>query len=420
MPEFQDTSGTAIRATRDFIVLSLLVAGANYLLARQDAGWMKLNPTPWLLPAVLVGIRYGFTPGLLSGVAVSAGIAALQSHLSGRPVAEILHENAYCLLSLIVTGTIAGQAGTWHRKAQSRLSRSESRAHEENDRLRAQLHLVDETRHQLQQQLALCNAPLGALDEELARIFTFPREEFAHELLVTLHRVTRLTSAGIYSVNGGTLDRTAVIHCTPPLQPRLSLTATPLASEALEARALASVPDATALTSAQPFLAAFPWLDHFGRTSVLLIQDMPLDAYDLRNLARLELILSWASALAALRQTFTAAAGSDHTVGNDDFQVLIEEAINAEKVHRLPSGLVVVRHEGLRTADVLAGLPASAVATRLHGEAALAVLLPFSGATEASSLARSLTAMRQGVRSTTYVITGDVSGGAVWQSLQQA
>ena len=105
--------------------------------------------------------------------------------------------------------------------------------------------------------LALFNAPLCALDDELGTLFTYPKEEFPQQLLRLLHRLTNLTSAGIYGVEGDVLKQTSALHPTPPLEPSLSLRRTPLAERALSSGVLASVPDATELTEAQPFLAAF-------------------------------------------------------------------------------------------------------------------------------------------------------------------
>ena len=53
---------------RDFVVLCVILAVVNGLTERGDPGWLKMNPTPWLLPAALIGARYGFVSGLLSGM----------------------------------------------------------------------------------------------------------------------------------------------------------------------------------------------------------------------------------------------------------------------------------------------------------------------------------------------------------------
>jgi hypothetical protein len=222
-------------------------------------------------------------------------------------------------------------------------------------------------------------------------------------------------------VDGGTLKQIAVLHATPPLTPTtLSLRDTPLAEKALAAGALASVTDATDLTQQQPFLAAFPWLDHHGRKSVILIQDMPFEAFTLQNLARLELIISWASAIAVLRQTFVAAAAERHPTSSDDFAVLLSEAAEAERVHSLPSALLRLDFDsasGLRQSLHL--LPGSSVSTRLPGKNSLAVLLPFSGETEAVQANRTIAEALPAASTRHWLVTRETTAVGMWNELQE-
>lgn len=412
---------TFFNALRDLVVLGAILAVVNFLLDRGDPGWIGMNPTPWLVPAALIGARYGFTSGLLSGLTVAASLASLESKLHTQLMNDVLRDHAYFFLSIVVTGAVAGEIGRLLSHRSEAVRETNRRLDEENARLRHQLNVVDETRHQLQQQLVLFNAPMCALDVELGTLFTYPQEEFAHQLLRVLHRLTGLTSAGIYVVEGRTLTQTTSLHPTPPLAPSLSLQDTPLAEKALSSGALASVPDATELSETQPFLAAFPWLDHMGKTSVLLIQDMPFEAYSLQNLARLELILSWASAISVLRQTFMNSNGSTHTTSNDDFIVLLSEALEADRVHGLPS--TVLRFDLGSSADLthaLARLPNTAVTTRLNGKTSAAVLLPFSGETETLQVRRDIAAAIPGTRTQHYLITGGITPQDLWTTLQNS
>ncbi|MFZ4763570.1 MAG: hypothetical protein ACOYMN_01350 [Roseimicrobium sp.] len=405
---------------RDFIVLGVILAGVNFLIDRADPGWLRMNPTPWLLPAALIGARYGFSGGLFSGLVVAASVALARSYLGNQGLDEVVHATPYFFLAVVVIGAAAGELGRLLRQRSAAVLREGQRLEEENARLRSQLQLVDETRHQLQQQLALFNAPMCVLDEELSSLFSYPTEEFGKQLLRTLHRLTGLTSAGIYVVKHGQLTQTAVLHPTPPLAETLSLEATPLAQQAVSTDALASVPDATQLSTLQPFLAAFPWLDHMGRTSVLLIQDMPLEAYTLQNLARLELILSWASAIAVLRRTFTDVTAAKPTISNEDFHVLLAEALEADRLHSLPSALLRLDLAGgAEVRQALGLLPNTALISQLPGGGSLAVLLPFSGEREALDATRQITAHLPQTRCQRYLITGNVTAQDLWAALQQ-
>ncbi|RBP47513.1 hypothetical protein DES53_101310 [Roseimicrobium gellanilyticum] len=417
-----DATGSTGKAARDFIVLTLLLAGANHLLGQNDPGWLGLNPTPWLIPSMLVGIRYGFIPGLLTGLVTSAGVALAVSQKEVITLAEALHLHSYHMLALVVAGAVAGEAGSILGKSRRALAQESAQLSEENTRLHSQLQIINDTRHQLQQRLAVYNAPLCPLDEDLARIFNHPPEQFNTQLLHALHRATGMVSAAIYEVRDHVLHQLASLHPTTPLKESLLLTATPLAEKALAAQALASVPDATELTQAQPFLAAFPWMDGRGHTCVLLIQDMPLESYTLQNLARLELIISWASALAALRQDFTRHSERGANVSHQEFSTLLSEAINTDQTHGIPS--IMLRIDPPATGTPIrrksVSLPSTAITAQLADENALAVLLPFSGQAEAAGLSRALVQTIPGARIRHHVVSGESSAEDLWQLLQQA
>jgi hypothetical protein len=335
---------------------------------------------------------------------------------------EALHLHAYHFLALAVAGAVAGEAGNILRKGPKTFARETTQLREENARLRSQLHLVSDTRHQLQQRLALYNAPLCALDEDLARIFNHPTEQFNNQLLHVLHRTAGIASAAIYEVRGEVLHQLASIHPTAPLKESLLLTTTPLAEKAITAQSLASVPDATELTQAQPFLAAFPWLDAQGHTSVLLIQDMPLERFTLQNLARLELVISWASALAALRHDFMRHAENEAHVSQRDFLTLLSEAISADQAHGIPSVMLRVDPPaaGTQPRRKSMSLPSTAITTQIARENAMAILLPFSGEAEAVGLARAVAQSIPGSRTRHHIVSGEGSTESLWQLLQQA
>lgn len=406
---------------RDFILLCGLLAAVNWLQARTDFGWMQVNPTPWLLPAVLLGARYGFATGLNMGIASAGLVAFVKWRLADTgELTDVLHENAYTFLSIALSGAVAGELRVLIRRHTIRLNRDNETLHAQNERLHSQLEVVRETRHQLQTQLALYNAPLACLDTELEKLFESTPEHFQNELLRCLHRLTGLTSAGFYWVTHTHLQQTAVLHPTAPLASTLTIAATPLAKMALDAKALASVADATQLTVEQPFLAALPWTDELGRDGVLLIQDMPLDAFDMHHLARVELILKWTSEMARLRHSLDALVVREGTVSVDDFRGLLYEATSAALVHGLPSAMLHL--DALNTdttSNALKLLPATAVTARTDGANKLAVLLPFSSMMEARELTHKLSAALPMLSIENYLIINPVATDEIWKRIAQ-
>jgi hypothetical protein len=415
------SSKSLLHASRDLLALFVILALANLLLQPLDPGWLELNPTPWLIPAALIGIRYGFMSGLGSGLLMAALLSFARSRLHAVEFNELVREHAFFFLSIVVTGAVAGEIGRLLSRRNAVTLAASQHLAEENTRLRHQLHVTDETRHQLQQQLVLFNAPLCALDAELGTLFTYPKDEFPQQLLRVLHRLTHLTSAGIYVLEGDELTQTSALHPTPPLAPLLSLRRTPLAEKALSSGALASVPDATELTEAQPFLAAFPWLDHLGKTSVLLIQDMPLEAFTLQNLARLELVLSWASAITVMRQTFALHADVTHNTSHEDFLVLLSEAREADRVHKLPSAVLRLDFgTGDQVSAALRHLPNTAITTRLQHKTSVVALLPFSGETEARQICLKIASLAPAAKAQHYLVSSDIAIRDLWTTLQNS
>jgi hypothetical protein len=407
---------------RDYFLLCGLLAAANWFLAGEDLGWLKLNPTPWLLPAVLLGARYGFATGLGGGISTAGLIALVQWKLSHHvEIQDVLEKHSYVLLSIVTAGAAAGELRALIRRFTVQTNLANQSLAAENSRLRCQLELVRETRQQLQEQLSLFNAPLMALDEELLKLFECRPDAMPMELLRCLHRLTGVTSAGIYFSRGDNLEQSAVLHPTPPLVSRLILSHTPLAKMALTTNKLASVPDAAELNAEQPFLAALPWLDEEGRTAVLLIQDLPLESFTMQNLARVELMLKWVSALTVFKKSFSASAESDHTVTVDIFRMLLHEAVMAAREHGVPS--TVLRFETgtpKAAATVLKMLPATAAALRVNEADKLVVLLPFSGEAEAEDLSRRLMAASSGLSIERYLIAESVTGDELWKHLSRA
>lgn len=83
MQQIERQTGKCIR---DVVVVGGMLAVLNLLIARSDFGWIKLNPTPWILLPVLIGGRYGLTPGLISGLLSSLAIALVQARIATVPV----------------------------------------------------------------------------------------------------------------------------------------------------------------------------------------------------------------------------------------------------------------------------------------------------------------------------------------------
>lgn len=402
-------SNQLLLGLRDFLVLLIVFAAVNFFLHRRDPGWLELNPTPWLVPVALIGARYGFVGGLFSGLVVSLGIAGIRSWVDDESLRAVLRAHDFTYLAIAIAGAATGEISSVLSKRRRARESQQHHAAEENARLRSQLEIIDEARHSLQKQLALYNAPLASLDDELRELFRQPRAAFLQSLLLLLHRRSEINSAGIYVVKGEALELEAVVHQTAPLKPSLVLEHTPIAVSVRKEGKLTVVKNVSTLNEQQPFLAALP----FGTDRVILIQDMPFDCFDKAHLARAELMVNWAAAIYSLDMQ-----SGRQSVSAEAFYRLLQQACQVDQLHALPSTLLHI--QSLENDDVkalLTQLPEIALVSKLSQPNSVAVLLPFMGDGEVDKLIAMHTRPVIGQRAHHYLLTRGVDVSALWQLL---
>lgn len=417
----RQTGDSTGRVVRDVLLLGLLLGGLNYVVAPLDAGWVSLNPTPWLLLPLLIGARYGVTSGAVTGLLTVLGLAAIRSRLDGIDPWTFVAGHRHLLTGLVLGGFLAGQLNHLLRGDSTRLERECDRLKDQVMRLRSELGLVNETRHELQQRLALHNAPLACLDTDLRKLISLPPDEILGSLLQLLHRLAGVTSAGFYALEDGTLSRQAAIHPTVPLAESIPLTQSPLASRALEEKSIASLANPMDGSKGQPFLAAIPWSyrEHKG---VLLIQDMPLEFFEWRNLARIEVILHWALTMRRHVESFGQNLNSNRILPLEDFMMLIAEALETEQSHGLPStALRFDFAEADKAAfsdgrEMTGALPISAITTRLP-DGRFASLLPFTSGDDAETLAKATRERHPALRVSHHILTGPSTLEEIWKQI---
>ena len=404
-----------MKCVRDVIVLGGMVAAVNWLVSRSDFGWLDLNPTPWLLVPVLIGARYGAVAGLLGGVVTGALIAAVHG---GRVMDEtkgFVQDHPFYFSALVLIGYLAGECGRWLGGSKATLEQKCKAQAFELQRMSAELELQREAKHELQNRLALHNATLAGLDDDLRKLVTSSPESLMAGLLTLLHQHAQVTSAGLYLRRGDKLERVAVLHPTKPLKESLTLDENPLARRALEERSVMSVKSAMETTKDQPFLAALPF-ERRDVEGVLLVQDMPLRAFNWPNLARIELIMLWTFAMDLVRGQFGSPG---ELVPLEAWKVLISQAIDTDQLHDVPSMVVKQEVDAATEKTILKMLPPTAAATRLPEGSAIAILLPLAGEMEAGALVAEW--QRLGIKKSPvkYPVTRGPSAEEFWKHVLQ-
>jgi hypothetical protein len=403
-----------LNVMRDTLVLGGVLAVLNYFLAKEDPGWFSLNPMPWLLLPLLIGARYGVVSGTVVGALCAVAMTVIRARIEDITPQMFATEHPYPLTALVFAGFMAGELRQILRGCDQQLHVENARLLNHVDRLGAELQLVRQTRHDLQRHLALHNAPLTGLDEDLGKLALLPAAQVFDSLLQVLGRVAEVVSAGIYEQRGQTLHRMAVMNATPPLTAAIPVQASPLTSRALAEDSIAAFAEPLSSQRAEPFLCAIPWREG-GRRGVLLIQDMPLRACDWQNYSRIELVLHWTLRVRehvhGLRQEATAAT---HGASLEEFLMLVAQLLETEQTHGLPSTILCVATDAGRVPDAaLKTLPAASITTRLPvGD--IACLLPFTGVNDAREIMAKMNRAAQGLQMAQHLVAGPAKAQDLW------
>jgi hypothetical protein len=407
------------RIALDMLVIGALLAVVNWLTSKPDPGWQLLNPTPWLLLPLMIGAKYGLWAGTFCGAITSVAVMLTQQRLAGAGVAlqTVAQASPFYYSALVLGGLIAG---AFRRVTKTRVNELETQLHQSTsgtELLRLELDVVREGRSQLQCQLLLHGNRLTTLDDDLRKLLASPESELASGLLGVIHRQSGLISAALYEHQGaGKLQQVATLHPTPELPSLLHTDEVPLAAKALAEQTLASIPAPVSGTAEQPYLAAIPWMWR-GKDGVLLIQNMPLRSFDWEHLSQIELAMNWAFSLDTLRQQRRSAGDPSAFVALEDFLFLLNESLQAEQTHQLPS--VICRADFVdpkQSADaslvrrILNSLPATAVPTRLPSTGSIIALLPFGGEMEGAAVGREMAAQGAKLRTSSYSVLRPVDG----------
>ncbi|MEM9445013.1 MAG: hypothetical protein AAGA18_06645 [Verrucomicrobiota bacterium] len=92
----------------DAIVITCLILLANFIFDEKEMGWQELNPNPYLLIPLLVGCRYGFIAGILSGLFAAITVTLLATKLDFYFIRSFIDNNLYLLFAFFVVGALIG------------------------------------------------------------------------------------------------------------------------------------------------------------------------------------------------------------------------------------------------------------------------------------------------------------------------
>lgn len=409
---------SGIRAITESLILTVVVAAANALFGASDPGWLSLNPTPYVVVPVLVGMRYGFVPGFVAGLIAASAVALGASIFGGQPLADVVAGSTFTLFALVALGLVAGEV---YRTIFSRSENFSRRAESlEGDvvRLNADLALAHEAQGQLQEQLALRGAKFSAADVELNKLFEAGAGPVLPGTLAALDDLCEMGASAFYRLGA---NKRLNLECARgdigQFPETLEGDDAAIVHAAIEGGKLATCRGAMdgELPKAN-YLAALPLAGDEGL--VLVVGDMPFAAMNWQNLARAEVFCCWvaekrrdqgaASVVldeSALRERVDLAAKTGAEQGLPTTVMLFTAAAG------IATGLDQVDLQSA-VLPVLQG--AEVVGTVSRGEPHLVVLLPMGGSRQAGILAESA---GESLDSELFLIRSEESAEEIWKLL---
>ena len=110
-----------LQALAHFLVIALAFLALNWLFSPEDPGWLKLNPSPWVLVPLYLGFQFGFVWGVATGI---LQVAARLTIAQMTHIQEVFGGSEQFLLwSMVLTGALGGFVrGVLNRQAEQKLS----------------------------------------------------------------------------------------------------------------------------------------------------------------------------------------------------------------------------------------------------------------------------------------------------------
>lgn len=371
----------------DALALGGGLAGFNFLFSRQDPGWLSLNPSPWIVLPLLIGVQHGFRWGFLSGAAASILLLAILLATQR----DLISAHSLFFLALPAVGLLAGETPARFATKLAERDDTVEVLTTQREHLGANLEVAEDARPVLQERLALLDAGSASLDQQLRGLFEPGAGPVFPHLLQLLRDTAGVTDAALYQIDGGTLTLAALLGDSGALPETLSLAGTGIAQLAVTRQSLVTCRQVWSTVPAQssPWLAALPWPTSTGPArSLLLIHRMSFQAVNWRTFSRIQMMCRWVAQFMELRGLEGAGepTAGPLVVTPEVLRRVTADAAAAHREHSVPFATVFFRLIRGSTAEQVARL-GGVVAPQLrttdlatqHADGTMEVLLTFDG-----------------------------------------
>jgi hypothetical protein len=297
-------------AVVDATLLLAILLLVDAVFAWPSLGWFDLNPCPYLLVPSLIGARYGFFPGLISGFATALIVSGAAVATGGKSWAALWDAQAFLLLSMPIVGGVFGDVQAFFKRDVKRLELLGAEASIRMRRLDEEVYLLRTAKDQLERTLATVDANVSSLDFEIRRLFQASGDAVFEGLLGILSRCVRVAEAGLYvppQKPGQGWTRAALMGSGRWLPPVLHPLEHALTRTAVTERDLATLPDLLAEAGPGPepekdFLIASPLLTLDREIiGLLVVSDLPFVAMNRQTVHMVSIVCRWAARFLAMK-----------------------------------------------------------------------------------------------------------------------
>jgi hypothetical protein len=335
----------------DALVLIALLFISNSFLAPHDIGWLQVQPSPYFLVPVLIGCRYGFTGGVISGLLCGLIALVANSGWDAGRFGAALNLHGYFFGALMFIGGICGEIQHAYRKKELQLASLNDHLGDRLKNLDAELSLLSEAKAELERMLATRDAELSTLDVEIRRLFESHKEELYQNILLLLNRYARISGAGLYVVEERSrLFRKAILGPADLLPEQANWSDVEMVALAMKHKTVVTIPEfwQRPPEQHQNYLIAAPLVVSNDKVlGVLLVTRMPFIALQEKTVHLVTLICRWAARVMELRRdapaAYRAANGTHHEriFSLGFFRHNLELSYTSYRQHNLPSAVLV-------------------------------------------------------------------------------
>jgi len=426
----------------DAMVLAVILVALNLWITPTDPGWLKINPSPYLLLPLLMGGRFGFLPGIGAGFLSVIMIMAAQYWLKKVDPISSLHAERYIYSCLVLTGGICGELQHFFNGKLKHLTGIQATFDQRITKLDNELYLLREAKLEVDRIIATHDSGLSALDTEIRELYLVNDEQFYQQVLALLNRQAHVADAAIYLIQPGhQLVRQAIIGNENFLPQELAPSDAEMALLAIEKKTAVSISEFWKLgaTRPEPYLICLPILDADDNPmAVLTITGMPFFSLNRKSVHLITVICKWASKVIQVKKT---AEGNFRMVDGVQKQKIFTETIlrrNLElaslshQTHHLPSTLIFFSLPG-KALDLQPAFERAIISSVRAGDFAaqldfgfpnLAVLLPLTGERTAQHGATAALAqisqdaeLSRAVAHRIFTLDASENGEQLWQDL---